>query len=312
MIKTKFSTFDYLTVAESDKLWGLYVTGCGNADIPPHIPYPPDQHPNTYMFDWKKGRVLPEFSIIYITRGEGFFKSKATGKKQIKEGTVLLLFPGIWHTYAPDFRTGWKEYWVSFDGIQPQKFMQHKILSPGKPVWEIGFNETLLQLYHQILELMEEETIGYREIIASLTYQIIAQVHTAERHRQFGGKEIETVIKKAKIYMVENIDKPVDFEQLVVELHVGYSWFRRMFRHYTGLAPGQYFLQLKLNKAKKLLSETMLPVNQISLLVGFESQYYFSKCFKKKIGVSPLQWRQFSRGELSFIPPSVANHISIL
>ena len=310
MIRTKFSTFDYLTNAESDKLWGLYVTSSGMADVPAHIPYPPAKHPNTYMFDWKNGRVLPEFAIVYITRGEGIFESKATGKKQIKEGTIFLLFPGVWHTYLPNPRTGWKEYWVTFDGFQPQNFMQHKILSPDKPVLEIGFNETLIQLYHHILELLEEETIGYREIIASLTYQIIAQVHATERGRQFGSKEIETVVKKAKIYLVENIDKAVDFEQLASELNVGYSWFRRMFRHYTGLAPCQYLLQLKLNKAKELLSETSLPIKQISWMIGFESQYYFSKYFKKKLGVSPTQWRQFSRGELNFIPPSVANHIS--
>ena len=286
------------------------MTGCGNADIPPHIPYPPDKHPSTYMFDWKKGRVLPEFQIIYIIRGEGFFKSKAVGKKQIKEGTILLLFPGVWHTYAPNFNTGWKEYWICFNGTQPQKFRQHKILSPANPVLEIGFNETLLQLYHQILELLNEEKIGYKEIIASLTYQIVAQVHCAERRRQFGSKEIERIIQKAKIYLTENIDKHVELEQLASELNVGYSWFRRMFRHYTGLSPCQYFLQLKLIKAKELLRETSLSIKQISVITGFESQYYFSKYFKKKIGISPSQWRRFSRGETNYFPPSESNHLS--
>ncbi len=129
-----------MTVSEANKLWGLYVTSAGSCDIPPHTSYPPDRHPNTYMFDWKQGRVLPEFAILYIVRGEGFYESKPLGKRTINEGSIFLLFPGIWHSYAPNPITGWKEYWVCFDGIQPRKFLDKGILSLDKPVLNIGFN----------------------------------------------------------------------------------------------------------------------------------------------------------------------------
>ena len=85
-------------------------------------------------------------------------------------------------------------------------------------------------------------------------------------------------------------------EELAVELGVGYSWFRKMFQHYTNLAPVQYFLQLKINKAKDLLVSTSLSVIEIAMITGFESQFYFSKFFKKQMGMSPLKLREFSRG----------------
>ncbi len=158
--------------------------------------------------------------------------------------------------------------------------------------------------------MLESEPIGYQENAAALTYQIIAQVHTVKLGKQYGGKEIEKVIQKAKTYMIENIDKPPDCEMLAQELNVGYSWFRRMFRQYTGLSPCQYFLQLKINKAKFLLQETSLSVKEIAAGLGFGSQYYFSKYFRKKVGVPPLKWRQFSRGELERTPAVLSKQIS--
>jgi len=292
MIETKYSRYDYLNITDADDNWGLYVLGSGLADVPPHTKYPPTKHPVNYMFDWKHGRTLPSFQILYITKGEGVFETKTIREKIIKEGTIVFLFPNIWHRYCPNKNTGWKEYWISCNGEQLRKFIDKNILQINKPVIEIGLNETIISLFNQILDLLENEPIGFREIISSLAYQIIAQIIAAEKRKQFMGKNIEKIILKAKIYLAENISTQIKFKKLADELNVGYSWFRRMFHHYTQLSPSQYFLLLKLNKAKTLLIETTMQINEISEFLGFKNQYYFSRFFKQKIGVSPLQWRK--------------------
>lgn len=292
MIQTKYSKFDYLNISETDDVWGLYVIGAGLADVPPHSNYPPTKHPANYMFNWKHGRTLPSFCLVYITKGEGLFETKKIKRTIVKEGSMILLFPNVWHRYCSNKKTGWKEYWISFSGEIPKKLLEHGILPKDKPIIEIGLNETVIKLYNQILELIENESLGFREIMASLTYQIIAQVNSSEKRKKFGGKKIENVILKSKIFMAENISKNIDFKLLAYELNVGYSWFRRMFQHYTHLPPAKYFLLLKLNKAKRLLVETTLNVGEISDFLGFETQYYFSKFFKKRTGFSPSQWRK--------------------
>jgi len=266
--------------------------GAGLADVPPNTVYPPTKHPANYMFNWEYGRTLPSFNILYITKGEGIFETKTIKKRLIKEGSIIFLFPNEWHRYCPNKRTGWKEYWISFNGEQPRKFLENSILQIDKPIIDIGLNETIISLFNQILELLENESIGFREIISSLTYQIIARIHSANRREQFGGKQIEHVILKAKIFLSENISHHVNFEELAKELNVGYSWFRRMFQHYTQLPPSQYFQLLKLNKAKTLLVGTTMHISEISDFLGFENQYYFSKFFKKRTGVSPSAWRK--------------------
>jgi AraC-like DNA-binding protein len=297
MIRTKYSVFDYLPVTDIDQIWGLYVTGSGYADIPPNTTYPPSEHPDGYMFDWQHGRTLQEYQILYITEGSGILETEISGKKKIGEGTIFFLLPGIWHRYMPSKKTGWKEHWISFDGNQPDIFLQTGILSLEKTIIDIGLDEKIIDLYRQILEHIESEKIGFKQIIASLTYEIIARILALEKSKKFVGKEIEATISKAKVLMADRIDQQINFEELASELGIGYSWFRKTFRHNTSLAPAQYFLQLKINKAKDLLVNTSLSVKEIARITGFESQFYFSKFFKKRIGMSPVQLRKFSRSK---------------
>jgi transcriptional regulator GlxA family with amidase domain len=54
---------------------------------------------------------------------------------------------------------------------------------------------------------------------------------------------------------------------------------------------GQYHLQLRIGRAKDLLTGTALPVQQIAIQLGFDSPFYFSRIFKKKTGLAPQEWR---------------------
>ncbi|PGH38989.1 MAG: hypothetical protein CRN43_11805 [Candidatus Nephrothrix sp. EaCA] len=89
-----------------------------------------------------------------------------------------------------------------------------------------------------------------------------------------------------------NISNPYSAEQAAEELNVGYSWFRKLFKNYTGVSPGKYYLQLKIEKAKELLSNSLVPVKEISIDLNFESNFYFSKIFKEKTGRTPTEYRK--------------------
>jgi AraC-like DNA-binding protein len=79
-------------------------------------------------------------------------------------------------------------------------------------------------------------------------------------------------------------------ESLAKDLNLNYATFREDFKDYTGLSPYQYFLEMKINKAKEMLSDGVLSVKEVSYKLAFQSPYYFSRLFKKKTGVAPSQW----------------------
>ena len=64
------------------------------------------------------------------------------------------------------------------------------------------------------------------------------------------------------------------------------------FKEHTGLAPNQYLLEVRIRKARELLTNTTLTVTAIAEETGFKSSFYFSRFFKKRAGLSPRQYRE--------------------
>jgi AraC-like DNA-binding protein len=96
--------------------------------------------------------------------------------------------------------------------------------------------------------------------------------------------------------MNENVFKNIDPEELAMRLNISYSWFRKVFKDYTGYAPAKYFQELKLRKAKQLLAGTSQSVKEISFMLDYKSTEHFFSLFKKRTGFTPLEYRTYARG----------------
>jgi AraC-like DNA-binding protein len=81
-------------------------------------------------------------------------------------------------------------------------------------------------------------------------------------------------------------------ENVAENLNVSYAWFRKTFKAYTGIAPQQYLIQLRIEKAKIYLADFSLSIKEIAIRLNFESISYFSRLFKEKAGVSPGVYRK--------------------
>jgi transcriptional regulator GlxA family with amidase domain len=90
----------------------------------------------------------------------------------------------------------------------------------------------------------------------------------------------------------QNVEKNINFKEVADTYHIGYSYFRKMFKKYTGIAPGQYLLQLKIMRAKELLTNSNMSIKEISYELGFHSIYYFSRLYKEKTGMKPSDLRK--------------------
>jgi len=292
----KNTFFRYLPVSPGDKLWGLYVPTAGYIWSGPHMDYPLAQHPTGYHYHWKWGRVLQEFQVLYVTRGEGIFESAAAGKRNIKAGDAFIVCPGVWHRYAPNPEIGWDEYWIGFDGTVPRNLLRKGCFRTEEPVFRIGLTNRWREPFVQAIELLQTEPLGYAQMLAGLTFQILAQLHVCDRNEKLGGAPDDAVIRKTKYLVMERLTCKVDCEGLARELHVSYSWLRHTFRQHTGFSLHQYQLQLRLNRAKSLLSGTGLSIKQVAHETGFECPYHFSHLFKRKTGTSPEAWRNTAHG----------------
>jgi AraC-like DNA-binding protein len=281
----------YLTTGTEDMDWGIYLKTAGSLTIPPGTEYPSEEHPTGYYFNWEQGRELQEFQLNYITEGSGILENRH-GSFQAKAGSLLVTLPGAWHRYKPDFQTGWTENYIGFNGKMASQFMQHRLFTSEIPVIEVGVREEILDSFLKIFYLVEKEKPGFQQIASGLIIKLLGYLVAFEKQKEFSGKQIAEVIKEARFQMRSDVGKNFDLKKFAEENNVGYSWFRRMFKNYTGLSPRQYCLQLKIIRAKELLQSTELSVKEISYELGFESIHYFSRIFKKKTGINPTKFRK--------------------
>jgi len=212
--------------------------------------------------------VLEEFQCIYIVRGEGVFESEATGLVKIEAGNFFFLLPDEWHRYRPDTETGWDEYWVSFEGDMPRRLLEQGILSAKQAVCDVGLNESILRCYKDLMDVVKTDRIGYRKIAATLTAQLIARARAATR---VDDDPAQKMLREAVFFIEQNVDRPINFKQLAEKVRIGYSSFRHEFKRHIGLSLKQYHLQLRISKAKSLLTNTTLSVKEIADALNFGS-----------------------------------------
>jgi len=287
----------YLVANNSDELWGVYVTNIGYGNIPSNTNYPPKGHPSSYWFNPNAGRVLHEYQIIYITNGEGVFESANCKLSKVSAGTIILLFPDEWHTYKPSKQTGWDEYWIGFNGDNITRLVKNKFFFKNNPLIRIGFNEQIVSLFKQGVETADFQKTSYQQILAGIATLLLGIVFYADKNNFFRDKEIISKIEKARVMMRENTGENSKPENIAKSLNLGYSWFRRVFKEYTGFSPTQYQMEIKLQKSKELLTSTTLAIKEIAFDMNFESVSYFITFFKTKTGLSPTEYRNKVHGK---------------
>lgn len=111
-------------------------------------------------------------------------------------------------------------------------------------------------------------------------------------HTQFDDYKNKQKIIQAVRYIEANYNK--DLNMAVVSNHVSmnYSLFSYEFKQYTGTNFVSYVKKLRIEEAKKLLTDTDLRINEISIKVGYENEKHFMKTFKSVCGVSPSEYRK--------------------
>lgn len=282
--------FRYLTSSPDDRKWGIYLTVSGKYTAIANNKYPQSEHPSGYYFDWESGRVLNEYQLIFISEGKGIYQT-SVGEYSVNAGTIMIVEPGTKHRYQPDPTTGWTEYYVGFDGKLAEHFLSNTFIHlKEQPIHHCGNQFEILDTYQKIHDLVKSQKPGYHQIASGLILKLLGYINAQKKSENFDELQVEILVNDAKNYIWEHVHENADLKKFSKIHSVSYSYFRKMFKLYTGIAPHQYYLDLKIMRAKELLVYGTKSVKEISYELGFESIHYFSRLFKKKTGVSPSQF----------------------
>ena len=123
----------------------------------------------------------------------------------------------------------------------------------------------------------------------------------ADEHQVSGADQTQNKIQTAVKYIKENYTRDINMAMVSNEVSMNYSLFSSAFKNYTGTNFVGYVRDLRINEAKRLLSETPLKVNEIAAKVGYDNEKHFMKSFKAIVGVSPTEYRKNVDGNQKFV-----------
>ena len=292
MVEFDNNSLKYLTFGANDEEWGMVVTTVGVQNIAPNASYPAMQHPTTYNFRVQNGRTLDEYQLVYIAKGGGFFESQSVPRQKVSAGTVIVLFPGEWHNYAPDKQKGWSEYWIGFKGVMADRVVASGFFTKREPLVNIGPSNSLMALYRDAIRLAEKEAMACQQLISGIVLHMLGHILYKDRNKGAGKSNIEEVINEARQIMRERAHHTLRAEDVAKVLGVGYSWFRQNFKRLTGVSPVQYISRILMSRAKELLVTEGRSIADVAYALGFENAGQFSTAFRKMEGVTPRQFRE--------------------
>lgn len=294
------SFFYYFPVNDDVLRWGAYVTGAGVATILPKHPYPPFGHPALYHFDWRRGRTLPEFQMVFIAQGAGEFESQFTGKVTFDGPTLFWLFPGVWHRYRPVESVGWKERWFSFNGELVHRLWEQGLMDPARAVASVGNAAELVKKYDAMLRQIHANPLSHTAFHSLHVLRLLAE--SVESTGEVGGTtaadkastppSVDPIVDLALTIIQTMSHRAISVEQVAEELSVARRTLDRRFAAATGRSMLEEINDCRLKRAKRLLAETELSVRLIANLVGFSGPERLGQLFARREGTSPAEFRQ--------------------
>lgn len=129
---------------------------------------------------------------------------------------------------------------------------------------------------------------GNRAKIMSIFYSII--------HRVVSENSAQSQLTPA-IRLIENNFSQPDLSNAIMarECNISEVYFRKLFSEKYKTSPKQYLIEIRINKAKQLLTEENLKIGVIAEQCGFNNQYHFCRLFKEKTGLTPTQYIKNNR-----------------
>ena len=102
----------------------------------------------------------------------------------------------------------------------------------------------------------------------------------------------DVYIKKAVLFIQHNYDRDLKVKDIAEAVNLHPIYFHRLFKAGTGCSVMEYVTRMRMEKAKMLLSQTDIPIIDISGYIGINSRQHFSYLFKKSSGVTPNRFRK--------------------
>lgn len=233
------------------------------------------------------------FIINLTTKGRGTVFCNEN-QFDVGVGDILLFPAGINHYYhRHKEESSWYHRWIYF---RPRGYWS-KLLS-----WKNNKNGVFItknisseqfklcnSLFEDIAALSKSEDRYSSDLATNQLERLLIQCKMIQPDQAL--KPLDPRILQIISYMMDDISKEYTNEELASKVYLSHSRLAHLFRKEMGMTVTQWRDDQRTNYAKQLLTNSSIPINKISRMVGYSDPLYFSRIFKKYSGVSPRAYR---------------------
>ncbi|WP_099303663.1 AraC family transcriptional regulator [Bacillus sp. Marseille-P3800] len=191
--------------------------------------------------------------------------------------------------YPKEATADWEFIYITLEGQEALNIHRHLLEKYG-PVLSIEQEAAPIRLLLRLLSETQAGDINHSYIGSQRAYEFLMTLfHFLDVPAR---KKVKQPIAQAITIMKENLEQPMDLS--FIARHIGLSkyYFIKQFKEEMQITPMQYLSILRMKKAAYLLSKTDLTVAEVAHQVGIDDANYFTKLFKKTVGVSASKFRK--------------------
>lgn len=244
---------------------------------------------STHYVERRKG--APQHVMIGCLAGKGHCRL-GSREWSVGPGDVLFLPPGKEHEYRADPDQPWTIFWVHFQGLRAEDYLSSLGVSVSQPVGRVDVPTALIEAFedtfrHTAHGFSEAAMLGMSTAFGRLLG--LVRVHRREagaKSKHSGERLLRTVAK-----MKERLDHPWTVDELSALAGLSVPHFTDLCRKQCGMPPFGLLIRLRLQRAMELLQAGSHNVGEAAREVGYTDPFYFSRLFKKHMGVAPSACR---------------------
>jgi AraC family transcriptional regulator len=159
-------------------------------------------------------------------------------------------------------------------------------------------DETITATARLMVSEIAQEKMGHTQMLDSFVRQLV--IHLLRLHltvRKSAKIELSRAgfvdrrLRRAIEFMHDNYSRELALEEIATAAYLSEFHFARLFKQITGITPHVYLANLRIERARKLLAETQIPIIEIAAMVGYQSHSHFTKIFKSVTGLTPREYR---------------------
>ncbi len=237
-----------------------------------------------FAYDTYNCEGRDDYFLIYVT--DGIFNTRINDIVfSLKKGSVVLFPPKFKYHYWGEPPS--KYLCAHFTGSHVEKILTDLGFSLEPCMFENEFSPKIKNLFDKMIEQYMTNAPFLQYSLACLLEEILLTIALG-RIKNDGYHTLKKSIK----YIHANYTEKIQIPYLAKLEGLSNSRYITLFSREMGKSPSEYILELRLGRACDLLLTTDMEICLIGALSGYKDQYFFSKIFKKHIGMSPREYRK--------------------